>query len=131
MTTPTPQIRPDGTYPDTYTVFCTADTKFFNETPPPPLLFFFFTIFCFFFTKSQLRIQMQTPGGYIFLKKSKTYNKKVHEISIKRSYVAPQQLCDILHKRFQNGTPQLKEKPCSISLRQLSSSKSYQSVFKK
>ena len=34
------------------------------------------------------------PGGIFF---SKTF------------YVAPQQLCDILHKRFQNGT-QLKEK---------------------
>ena len=36
MTTPTPQIRPYGTYPLTYTLLCAADTTFFIETPPPP-----------------------------------------------------------------------------------------------
>ena len=85
MTTPIPQTWPYGTYPYTYTVFCTADTKFFNETPPTPFAFFLYNLLLFLYknTPTLFFLGPLTPGGIFLQKKSKTYIKKVHEISIK------------------------------------------------
>jgi hypothetical protein len=104
MTTPIPQIPDRDSYPYTYTVFCTADTKFFNETPPTPFAFFLYNLLLFLY-KNPTKIPNADPRGvYKKIKKYIHINKTCLKKAKKCTRVALQQLCDKLHKRFQNGT---------------------------